>query len=180
MLSLPPSTLCSTPAELEAYAHACLEQLGLVGWAFHWDRAIRRMGCCWALRKQLSLSRYYAAACLPEHPERLLRTLLHELAHALAWERNRQTGHGAAWRYWCAELGIAGERATSRVEDFTPEHLRRAPRYVLCHDVTGEIYRTYRRKPRRSARQLRRCFIPGRQAETLGHLVVRELEPAEP
>ncbi len=176
MLSLPPASQWTHPDEVAAYARACLKQLGLAGWTFHWDRAIRRMGCCWPARQHISLSRYYAAACLPGAPERLERTLLHELAHALAWQQQRQTGHGAAWKHWCAELGIAGERATSFVPDFTPPHLQRAPRYVLCHDETGEIFRSYRRRPRRSARFLKRCYIPGRQEETLGHLVLRELK----
>ncbi len=179
MKPLPPAADWCHPDEVAVYAYACLAELGLAGWEFHWDHAIRRMGCCWALRRRISLSRYYAAACLPGHPERLRRTLLHELAHALAWVHQRQTGHGTAWKYWCGQLGIPGERATSRVEDFTPPHLQRGPRYVLCHDETGEIFRHYRRKPRRSARQLRRCFIPGRQDETLGHLVLRELVPGE-
>ncbi len=179
MPPLPPAGKWSHPREVEAYARTCLEQLGLAGWGFHWDRATRRMGCCWPGRQRISLSRYYAAACLPAHPERLLRTLLHELAHALAWVHQRQSGHGAAWKHWCAELGIAGERATTRVEDFTPPHLRRAARYVLCHDETGEIFRHYRSKPRRSARKLRQCYIPGRREETLGHLVVRQLPEGE-
>ncbi len=176
MLSLPPAADWNHPEEVAAYARACMAQLGLADWEFHWDRAIRRMGCCWPTRRRISLSRYYAAATLPQNPDALRRTLLHEFAHALAWRRQRQTGHGAAWQYWCAQLGIAGERATSRVPDFTPPHLQRAPRYALCHEETGEVFRLYRRRPRRTARQLRRCFIPGRQAETLGHLVVRELE----
>ncbi len=178
MLTLPPAGNWNHPHEVEAYARACLAQLGLAGWTFHWDRAIRRMGCCWPTRQRISLSRYYAAACLPQRAARLHRTLLHELAHALAWRHQRRTGHGEAWKYWCAQLGIPGERATSRVEDFTPPHLRREPRFVLCHEETGEIFRHYRRKPRRRAVTLRRCYIPGRKEETLGHLVIRELPPA--
>ncbi len=175
LLPLPSPVAWTHPDEVEACARACLAALGLEGWQFHWDRAIRRMGCCWPTRQRISLSRYYAAACLPEEPEQLRRTLLHELAHALAWVHQRQTGHGPAWKHWCAALGIAGERATMRVADFTPAHLQRGPRYALCHDESGEIFRYYRRRPRRPARQLRRCFIPGRRAETLGHLVIREL-----
>ncbi len=173
-MNLPPATPWTTPAEVAGYARACFAQLGLADWEFCWDRAVKRMGCCWPMRRRISLSRYYAAACLPQQAESLRRTLLHELAHALAWQHERCRGHGDAWRRWCAELGIAGERATSRVADFTPPHMQREPRYALCHDVTGEVFRYYRRKPRRSARMLRRCYIPGRREETLGHLVVRE------
>ncbi len=178
MLSLPPCVPWCSLEQVEAFADACFVQLGLAGWQFHWDHAVRRMGCCWPQRRHISLSRYFAASVLPTQPELLRRTLLHELAHALAWQHERATGHGEAWRYWCAELGIEGERATSRVADFTPPHLQRAPRFALCHDETGEVFRTYRRRPHRRARMLRRCFIPGRQAETLGHLVIRELPPA--
>ncbi len=179
MLLLPPLTPWTLPQEVEAYARACFARLGLAGWTFHWDRAVKRMGCCWPGRKRISLSRYFAAACLPQDASRLQRTLLHELAHALAWERDHRNGHGEAWRRWCAELGIAGERPTSRVPDFTPPHLQRAPRFVLCHDETGEVYRQYRRKPQRSARQLQRCYIPGRREETLGHLVIRSITPEQ-
>ncbi len=173
---LPPFTPWTRPDDVVAYARASRAQLGLGGWEFHWDHAVKRMGCCWPQRRRISLSRYFAAACLPQDAARLHRTLLHELAHALAWERDRGRGHGEAWRRRCAELGIAGERATSRVPDFTPPHLQRAPHYALCHDETGEVFRQYRSKPRRSAAQLRRCYIPGRQAETLGHLVIRKIE----
>ncbi len=175
MLPLPPAADWSQLDEVAAWARACLVQLGLADWSFRWDRAVKRMGCCWPMRRRISLSRYYAAAHLPGNPECLRRTLLHELAHALAWQHQRQSGHGEAWRFWCAELGIAGERATARVEDFTPPHLRRPPRYALCHDETGEVYRLYYRKPRRRAARLRQCYIPGRRQETLGHLVVRRL-----
>ncbi len=176
MFTPPPAADWKHPDEVEACARAWLTQLGLEGWTFHWDRAVKRMGCCWPTRRRISLSRYYAAANLPQNPDVLRRTLLHELAHALAWTHQRQTGHGPAWKYWCGQLGIAGEHATSRVPDFTPPHLRRQPRYVLCHEETGEIFRSYRRRPGRSARMLRRCYIPGRREETLGHLVIRELE----
>ncbi len=175
MISLPPAATWQHPNDVAAYAEDCFAQLGLEEWTFHWDRAIRRMGCCWPTQRRISLSRYYAAACLPEHPEALRRTLLHELAHALAWVHQRRTGHGAAWQHWCAQLGIPGERATTRVADFTPPHLQRTVRYVLCHQTTGEIFRQYRSMPRRSDAQLRRCYISGRREETLGQLIIRKL-----
>jgi len=47
-------------------------------------------------------------------PDELWRTLKHELAHLVAYERcgRRQiSAHGPEWEMACAELGIAGERA---------------------------------------------------------------------
>ncbi len=46
--------------------------------------------------------------------EETLRTLKHELAHLIAYERagrRRIAPHGAEWMQACAELGIPGERA---------------------------------------------------------------------
>lgn len=48
-------------------------------------------------------------------PEQVRRTLLHELAHLVAYARagrRRIQAHGVEWKVACAELGIAGERAT--------------------------------------------------------------------
>jgi SprT protein len=45
-------------------------------------------------------------------PQHTQRTLLHELAHLVAYERagrKRIAPHGAEWRNACADLGIAGE-----------------------------------------------------------------------
>lgn len=48
-------------------------------------------------------------------PDEVERTLLHELAHLVAYARagrRRIAPHGAEWRQACAELGIPGEKAT--------------------------------------------------------------------
>ena len=103
------------------------------------------------------------------------RTLLHELAHALAWERRRSRGHGIVWRHYCAALGIPDERATTRCEDFAPARPPRPARYALVRDTTGEVYRTYVSRPRRHPSRLKHCYIPGKKEETLGHLVIRTL-----
>lgn len=46
-------------------------------------------------------------------PEELWRTLKHELAHLVAYERcgrRRIEAHGMEWRTACADLGIPGEK----------------------------------------------------------------------
>ena len=169
---LPQSHGWDSPAEVEAFACACLELCGLQGWSFAWDRAIRRLGCCRMSRRVLSLSRYFVDAYLMRDPQLIRSTLLHELAHALAWEHARERGHGAVWRAWCAALGIPGERAACNCEDFTPPHLRKQPKFALCNRETGEVYRYYNRKPSMSARRLACCYIPGKKEETLGKLCV--------
>lgn len=162
-------------AAVAAHAQACLAAVGLGDWSFAWDRAVKRMGCCRPARRSISLSRYFVQAYLSIDPQEIHLTLLHEIAHALAWQHRRARAHGAVWRHYCALLGLADTRATKALQDFTPPHLQRQPRYALCHEQTGEIYRYYNRHPRRSAAQWRRCYIPGRKAETLGQLILREL-----
>ena len=172
-IPLPPRPAGATPADVEAYAAACLAHLHLAGWSFGWDKTTRRLGCCKMQRQRISLSRYYAEAYATREPEQLWRTLLHELAHALAWVHHQSRGHGAVWKRYCAALGIPGERASVCGIEF--EAPRREARFCLCHSETGEIYRTYTRLPRSSAARLRNCYIPGRKAETLGKLIIKPI-----
>lgn len=169
-LSLPQATHWSSPEEVAAYALVCIAALELEGWSFAWDRAVRRLGCCSPAQKRVSLSRYFVAHYLERDVELIRRTLLHELAHALCWEKAHRRGHGAAWRACCAALGIPGEKATVRCESFVPEHLRR-PRYALCLADSGEVVRYYRRCPTKlTPAYLKKCYIPGRRKETMGRL----------
>lgn len=170
--SIPPCPSLNSPETLAEWAAGCFAALRLEGWTFSTDRATRRLGCCRPDKKQITLSRHYLAYYLPHNPEQVRRTLLHELAHALAWERRSSRGHGSVWRYYCASLGIPNERSTTCCEDFAP---RRPARYALVHDTTGEIFRTYISRPRRSASHLKRCYIPGRKQETLGHLIIKTI-----
>lgn len=172
LLQLPPASEWTEPAHVAAYARACMEACGLGDWSFEWDRAIRRLGCCKMTRRTLSLSRYYVEAYLARDCRMIRTTILHEVAHALAWVKNGERGHGAAWRYWCAALGIAGEKSGCKCEDFTPDHLRRRPMFALCHDETHEVFRLYFRKPSISPRKLKNCYIPGKKEATLGHLCI--------
>lgn len=167
---LPQQGEWSTPADVEAFVCACLDACGLQEWRFEWDRAVRRLGCCKMSKRVVSLSRYFVDAYLARDPKQVRTTVLHELAHALAWVHHRERGHGDAWRYWCAALGIPGEKSASKCEDFTPTHLRKQPKYALCHRDTGEIYRYYNRMPSTSPKKLARCYIPGKKEETLGKL----------
>ena len=175
-----PSPHFRTAEDIASYAVRCFALLHLEGWSFDFDRAYRRLGCCRPAQRRITLSRHFVALYLEQNPAQIHRTLLHELAHALAWVHHRSHGHGAVWKRYCAALGIPDERATTKCADFSPRpHRPRPPRFQLCHDVTGEVFCTYTRRPKRSARQLRRCYIPGRKEETLGHLVLREAEKVE-
>lgn len=179
-ISLPEYTF-RTAEDIVSYAVRCYELLGLADWSFGFDRAARRLGRCCTGEKRITLSRYFVAVYLEIDPAEIHRTLLHEMAHALEWVHLRSSGHGKVWQQCCAELGIPDERATVPCADFSPRPYRpRAVKYVLCHAETGEVFCRYTRKPKRTARELKHYYIPGRKEETLGHLVVRKLSEPEP
>lgn len=167
-------------ADVEAYACACIDICGPEGWRMQWDHAVRRLGCCRIHQRVISISRYFAETYLHKDPELIRRTVLHELAHALAWEYCRERNHGKAWRRICCQLGISGERSVCKCEDFSPVEKRREPLFALCNRETGEVYRYYYRSPRITPRRLRRCYIPGQKDATLGKLQIVDLRPTDP
>ena len=76
-------------------------------------------------------------------------TVLHELAHLVAWKRNRHRGHGQPWRQACIDLGIPLESVTHTLPlpsnkmrkkwqykcgncGATSERVRRAQKKIAC------------------------------------------------
>lgn len=176
IIPLPTEAPFRTAEDIASYAVRCFALLNLADWSFGFDRAVRRLGCCRLQEKRITLSRHFAAAYLARGDSaQIHRTLRHELAHALAWTHHRCHGHGTVWKRYCAALGIPDERATTKCADFSPAP--RTPRRVVAvlrHDVTGEVFKEYTRRPRHRAAYYRRCYIPGRKEETLGHLTLAE------
>ena len=146
--------------------NAGLEKHGLtaLGWSAGWDRARRRFGACWPKRKRITLSRVLTEL---NAEDQVRDTILHELAHALTFERHgRVRSHGSEWKAIARSLG-AMPKACSASGVLPPG------RFALVHRVTGEIYRTYQRKPRQL--DLSGRYIRGRKSETLDQLQVIEL-----
>lgn len=180
-MSTPIPPLSPAPASWDSHEHIAqqaqrwLEELGLSQWQFGWDRAIRRLGSCSGSKSRITLSRHFVQHYLgrDEQTQRIITdTLLHELAHALAWHRHQAQGHGVIWRHYCALLGIPRERSTTRCESFGKPRKR----YALIISDTNEVVRYYSRKPRLSTAKLKRSYMPKRKAETLGKLKLIELD----
>ncbi len=168
---LPEPGRWTCPDDVAAHARACLDACGLTSWEFGWDRAVKRLGCCRVARRRVTLSRYFVEAHLDAEPLRIRDTILHEIAHALAWEQARHAGHGPLWKAWCRALGATPRATVAECRDFDP----RPPRYRLQHADTGEVFREYARRPR-FRRGLKNMYMRGRP-DTLGKLRLVEIKP---
>lgn len=81
-------------------------------------------------------------------PDEVEVTMLHELAHLLAYARagrRRIAAHGREWRQACADLGIPGERATHSLP-LPGRKMKRRWRYTC--PVCGEGFDRVRRMKR--------------------------------
>lgn len=154
--------------EIELYASACLRDHGLSGWTFAWDHAKRRLGSCRYQDRRITLSRHFVAHN-GHRQDQIRDTILHEIAHALAWTHHGEKGHGLHWRAWCRKLG-ALPRASAM-----PQSVESTPcNYLLRLKDTGEIVGRYYRKPR-FTRHLKKVMLRGRP-DTIGRL---ELVPVD-
>ncbi len=94
--------------DARALAEAWIEQHGLHGWRFTFDRAVRRFGQCDYLRRTISLS---AALTELNDEHRVENTILHEIAHALTPGAN----HGPEWKRVAASIGCDAQRCDSDI-----------------------------------------------------------------
>lgn len=110
----------------------------------------RRVQVSWNQRMQTTAGRAWWPARLIElnpkieaiDPEQKWRTLRHELAHLIAYERagrRKIEAHGIEWRQACADLGIPGEAVFHQL----PLKRRKiAPKYLyVCPCCHAEVKR---------------------------------------
>lgn len=78
-------------------------------WDFYFDSAQTRLGMCSPRQRRISLSRSYVESA--EEPN-VRDTILHEIAHALAFEKypHRRVGHGPEWKAIALSIGCSGSR----------------------------------------------------------------------
>lgn len=125
----------------ERSAADAMLQHGLTGWAFGFGRGKRTLGTTrvrsGASTGTIRLSRHLI---LSGTGERVRETLLHEIAHAVAFVRHgrRALNHGPLWRRVALEVG-ASPRATCQGPPVAP------PTHVLVCRRCGDSVGLYRR-----------------------------------
>lgn len=130
----------------------------LESWCLAFDFARRRAGACFPTQKRISLSHYHIE--LNDWPV-VKDTLIHEVAHALAWEIYREKGHGKHWQRLVTELG--GEaKATGRF------NLPRSNWVVVWRNVEQQQMTKVAERFRRN-RSIRHWALRGKP-ESLGQL----------
>lgn len=142
--------------EEEMGAHGLVD----LGWSAKQDDAKQRFGVCRMGPKEISLSR---PLCLLNPESEVRDTILHEIAHALAWEIHKENcGHDERWKEICVRIGA---RPVACYDD---EVIQPDLPWVLCHKDTGEVFASYQRKPTRDPSQ---TWLRGRKEETYGKLI---------
>ena len=140
----------------EMGAHGLID----LGWSGKMDDAKKRFGLCQMNSKEISLSSPLAKL---NSEDEVRDTILHEIAHALAWELYHENcGHDERWQAICRRIGARPERT------YDDEVVQPDLPWVLYHTETGEVFASYERKPSRDPAQM---WWRGRKEETLGKLV---------
>lgn len=130
----------------------------LLEWRLSLDNARRRAGACHPVQKRISLSRHH----LRLNDYLVVKdTLLHEVAHAIVWEKYRQTGHGSRWKQTIQQLGGIA-KATGQFE--TPT----APWVLVYLDANSGKIRKLAERHRRS-RKIAAYSLKG-EPDTQGRL----------
>jgi predicted SprT family Zn-dependent metalloprotease len=142
-LAVPPSLLGEGDGELTAW---CME--AAQGLALHelsqkvrvsWNPRMRTTaGRAWWPDRRIELNPKLKDC----DPDEIWRTLKHELAHLVAYERcgrRRIEPHGAEWQLACRDLGIPGEKVCHRLP-FEPRRMERKHVYH-CASCLATIQR---------------------------------------
>jgi len=124
--------------ELEAIAEKELLEHGLRDWSFGLAKTKRRQGVCKYRDRRIEIAEYYARH---NPPEKVLDTLLHEIAHAIAGPNAR---HGPAWKVVAKKLG-----ATPRACDTCDETVVMPGDWQATCEACNKTYHKYKR-PQRS------------------------------
>ena len=81
------------------------------GFRFKFENCKATLGRCHYTTKMIALSKWY----VQENEEGEIEdTILHEIAHALAWINDRFTGHGKIWKDWARRIGANPKRCGKR------------------------------------------------------------------
>lgn len=110
---------------------------GLADWNINFSYAKRTLGHCNCSNKLISISDAYMKA----NPFDIMKdTLLHEIAHALHFEKTGKTDHGKQWKEFARDVGCKPRRCADLSEINLP-----APKYTGKCTSCGNVTNFYRK-----------------------------------
>lgn len=110
-------------------------------WTFSYNRRKKAFGVCKYYKEEIQLSKILTSA---GEESRILNTIRHEIAHALAYTKHNVRGHGKIWKSIFLGLGGDGSRTNYFSER---EIVENEPIWVMVFGTS--IVKTYHRKPNR-------------------------------
>ena len=103
-------------AETLALLH--MEEHGIADkFSFEFENTKTALGRCHYYSKKITLSKWYVELNKEKEIE---DTILHEIAHALAWIHDKFKGHGKTWKAWARKVG-ATPKARSKTNLTEPK-----------------------------------------------------------
>ena len=146
----------------ENHALYIMNHYGLHDWTFKFTRKKRVFGTCYFHLKEIHLSSVLTEC---NDVAQVHDTILHEVAHALAYINYGETGHGQLWRLTCTQIGAEPKQY------MTAKAVRVKPKYYMINSESGEKLHSYHRLPKWH-KEIGLRFVTGKRKETLGKLQI--------
>ena len=108
--------------------------------SFEFENTKTTLGRCHYLTKRITLSKWYVELNKEKEIE---DTILHEIAHALAWIHDKCGGHGKIWKDWARKVG-AVPKACSKSNLIHPKKHYKYTDICSC----GKNYHRHRKSNR--------------------------------
>ena len=108
-----------------------------IEWKFRWHNKKRSLGTCSYVKKRIYLAKWYTKL---NDVSEVKDTILHEIAHALSYERHgrRGIGHGRLWKSICREIGAIPRACTKAKLNHPNNH------YKYMDTCCGVTYKRHR------------------------------------
>lgn len=132
----------------------------LSDWTFKFNRKKSSFGVCYFFEQRIELSSIIVQC---NSIEEVRDTILHEIAHAVAFKLYNDTGHGIHWQEICKVIGAKPERFAGE------SAVCIKPKHYMVNAETGERLRAYHRLPNWH-KEIGTRFVTGKRIETIGKL----------
>lgn len=147
-----PKTLGEKKKAIEVKFRELSKEYRLGLWHLTFSNGVTQLGYCWPSKREIAISQKF----LEVAPfEKMIDTLLHEIAHALDYLERGYTNHDANWKKWCRVVGADPTRTASLPPEYSPEQKYN----VICGECGIIGQRARKTKAYKQNRKIcRKCY----------------------